>query len=238
MSRRALVLGLALTAGASACDPCSGTPSCTSNPFIAATGQIVSQVTHSTIDGAIVSMVRRGGVATRFDSVATVSQLGGNWHVEMEAVEHGDVIVDVIVAAPGGQPYRVEGLRLPTLSGEGRSHVQPRWVPERYFPQIFELFYARSDTRVANVPVEFRRTGGAELFGTVPVDGIFRTVSNDAGWIRLFPPGVTAGSGGPVIGDLTLLLPTGPVTTRVELVPSHIYLQLHIFRLDVNGPTP
>lgn len=218
----ALALG-ALLAGSAGCDPCAGTPSCTTGPRFAVAGQIVEPATGAGVDGVRVTIVRRGGVSTDRDSVEAITRAGGHWSVDLPAEGAGEVLFDVRVASPNAEPYLVPGLREATVEGAGEARIIRRWVAYPYFPVQAELFFRGSgDERVKGVAVEFRRTGGVAL----AFDTVFRARTDGAGRMPLLDRQAPAAGFGVLVGDLTVKLPA-PYATEVvrgiQLANTYLY---------------
>ncbi|CAN5903049.1 hypothetical protein BH11GEM2_BH11GEM2_20380 [soil metagenome] len=205
----ALICGLIVCAGLSACDPCSGVLGC-SKPsdtlYLAADGQIVDPVSGVGGDGVRVQVVRRGGIPVTPETLTTVTANGGHWRVAFTPAESGFVDVDVSVTTSGGVSYTATAIRLTTSARGGDANLLDRWVAKLYFPNAGELFLRGTrDTRLAGAAVEFHRTGGIELVGSGAPGGVVRSATDFAGRVPLFTiddGDVYTSRLGFVIGDL------------------------------------
>ena len=246
-SRRVLVLAmlcLAPVLGLVACDPCSGVASCSRGDYLAAAGQIVDVETGRGVDGVRLDLVRTDGLQLDADSISAVTSDGGFWRAEFSPTAPGDLDVDVEVSPPGEEPYRLHGIRLSTRSHGGDANLNERWVTRLYFNYMGELYLnGTEDQRIANAPVEFRRTRGVSIYGPGQDAGVHRAGTDFAGRVNLFPAlksgGVFAREEAALIGDLTVQLPSGlgtAVLRGVALVPTHLYRQPSIIARAPVGP--
>lgn len=213
------------------CDPCAGVAHCgTSEPYLAATGQVVDRITGAGVDGTRIDVVRTGGVAVDEDSLSATTDAGGFWRVEFSTSTPGTVTVDVRVSPPGEPGYRVRGLTLATRANGGDANLNQTWVTTPYFNYAGELFLRGTvDERIQNRPVEFRITGGVQTYGGAVHDSVYRASTDVGGRVELFPPrpdGLLPLGAEDLIGDLTVFLepPLGPSVVRdIHLSPSYIF---------------
>lgn len=231
LARRAMVAGSVMLASLTGCDPCSGVARCASSqPYLAATGQLVEKVTDAGVDGARIDVIRTGGVAVDRDSVSTTTLAGGFWRVEFTPVEAGSMTVDVQVRPPGVAPYRVRGLVLSTRAHGGDANLNQTWVTRPYFNYAGELFLNGTvDDRIQNRPITFRITGGVPTRGTAVQDSVYHSTTDVGGRVELFPQREEGGllplGADELVGDLTVDLgaPLGLSVVRgIHLAPSYV----------------
>lgn len=230
----------------SGCDPCSGVLGCSASndsPYLAADGQIVDAGTGVGVDGIRVDVIRRSGVVVAQDSLSVVTANGGHWRVEFTTQSSGSLEADAVVSAPGGVPYRVRGVQLATSRRGGEGNLIPRWVERPYFGNAAELFVRGTpDQRLAQVVVEFRRTGGLELKGVSVNNGLVRTSTDFAGRAPLFSAegnSVYTDGLGAVVGDLIVRRSAtdSSVVKGLSVSSTHLYhAPTGIIRLGV-GPS-
>jgi hypothetical protein len=217
---RALVV-LILCAAQWGCDSCSALSSCSGGPYLALGGQIVDPATGRGIDGIRLDVRPAAGVAVREGVITTTTAGGGFWRAEFSPEESGTFVADVTVAPPDLPPYQVSGLRLETRPNRGDAHLNERWIPYLYFLVIGEFYRnGTADDRVEGAAVEFRRTGGVTVVGPGFQNGVYRSVTNGAGRVVLFPAigatAVNAVVAGELIGDLVVRLPASADSTVIR----------------------
>jgi hypothetical protein len=195
----------------SSCDPCSGIIGCSrplDNLYLAADGQIVDPLSGVGVDGVRVQVVRRGGIRATPDTQSTITANGGHWRAAFTTADSGSVDVDVSVMTPEGVSYTATAIRLTTSARGGEGTFLDRWVATPYFPNVGELFLrGTNDVRVSGAAVEFRRTGGIELFGAGGPVSVVPSATDFAGRVPLFSVEdgyIHAASLGFVIGDLVV----------------------------------
>jgi hypothetical protein len=215
--RAAMTVVLALTTAG--CDPCSGISACVGAPRLSVEGWIVERATGRSIPGARVAVIRRGGVDLEPDSADATTDAVGHFEIALGARKPGAVVFDVLVLPPVGRPYRVRGLRTTATEIRGDAYVLGLWANSSYFAYVGELYYrANPGTRVGGARVEFRRTGGVELYGPGWVGAKYETVSDAAGRFQLFDQHVLPVDAGEVVGDLTIYPPSeAPPTVIPDL---------------------
>lgn len=213
---RRTLLGAALaTFVLSGCDPCSGVVSCKDEPSLGVGGRVVTLETGGGVPGVEVELIRVGGVDLLQDTVSTVTDDDGYYHLQVGAREVGTVRVHIVVSPPEpGPSYRVSNLSFEISSVRGEGYDLGRWTSEPYVAYIGEL-QDRHTRRPLNpapgeVTVDFRRTGGVEIEPAViegiPVDfgGRFRITADPA-------------ADGIVVGELTVHDPDLPQPYTREL---------------------
>lgn len=208
-----------------ACEPCAGVVGCSSSDArLAAEGRLLDPWSGRPSAGARLTLVRAEGVKLDDDSVSTTSDDDGRFGWDVGAAEGGEVVVDVIVEPRSEIPYRVRGLRWRASSVRGDGVVLPPWGTRLQLPYAGEMFYRFARNRLAvDIPVEFRRTSGAELYGSGMSAGVYRNRTDSAGRIPLFGDLAYATSTDDVVGELTVTLaaPYGRSTTKnVRLTPT------------------
>lgn len=206
---------------ASACDPCAGVASCSVEPRVALAGQVVNTAGQG-VGGILVDVVRSGGG----DSLSTVTDAGGFWRIAFPPGMPTTAAVDVVVTNGSISSYRVRVPVTPVDRG-GDALVLPQWNAIPAFNDIGEIYVRSSgDVRVANAPVEFRRTGGVELRGNATATSVIQGMTDPSGRVNLFiprTPDVLANTTGELLGNLTVQLPGGPSTVPVRLLATHVY---------------
>jgi hypothetical protein len=235
------VLPLSLTA----CDPCVGVAHCAaSQPYLAATGQIVDKVTGAGVDGARIDVVRTGGIAIAEDSLSATTRAGGFWRVEFATTSEGSVTVDVNVRPPDAPAYRVRGLAITARPHGGDANLNVTWVTRPYFNYVGELFRRGTiDQRIEDRPVAFRLTGGVATVGSGVSDSVYVASTDVAGRFELFPQRENGGllplGADDLVGDITVDLgpPLGPTVIRdVRLSPSYMYFDVGRIARFAVGP--
>lgn len=181
----ALVVGTLLLSG---CDPCSGALTCSTEPTIALSGQIVEPISGAPVHGAVVTV----------QNVQAVSESNGRWELAFPALA-GVTQVDVTVKAPQRTPYTVRGVPVHPQSRGGEVQELGRWNsrPTARYQGTLE----RRGTPVAGAVVSF-----------TPQSGVAATVmggpvsTNGGGIFTMFLAG--DGEVGNAIGTLTVSHPS------------------------------
>jgi hypothetical protein len=225
------------------CDPCAGVASCTPGPRISLEGSLVDDASGKAIVGARIDAIRVGGVELERDSVATTTNASGYFRISIDARTEGEAALDLVITPPAGYPdpkLRVVDLRFPTTDVRGDGQVLGLWTTKPHFSYLAQLYYrSNSTTPVANVRVEFRRTGGVELTG----GDVYTASADAAGQVVLFDNAVRpAGPVGEVVGDLTVYAGSGfPPTVirgiRLRAIPRY-RPALSVFRAGVGPHLP
>lgn len=210
------VAAIGVLASIAACDPCAGVGACNTGPRVSVEGTLVNSLTGLGAPNVRVDLVRTAGVALESDSLSVVTDAEGHWQISVPASRAGDAVVDINVRPPNHPPYRATGFHLSTSDRRGDGHVLPTWVVDPIFGYAVELHYrARSVMRAANVPIEFRRTGGIDYYINT-TNPVFQAVTDDAGRVALFDIAAHATGLGDLVGDVIAHLPApfAPDTIR------------------------
>lgn len=203
MRRSWLLVVSAASLLAAGCDPCSGVVSCEEAPSLSVSGQMVVRETAATVPGVELVFRRVSGVGLAREPVRVVTDSEGRYAFEVEALEEGEVVLDVQVTPPAPwEGYRVTGLRLATSTLRGDGRDLGRWIVDPIVLVSFELHWRYDGSFLVGVPVQFRRTGG-ETMDPDTISG--RT---DVGG-RFFIRAETSGPGS-VLGELVVFDPRLP----------------------------
>jgi len=244
MVRRGILAALsfgAMTAMA-ACDPCSGTASCTTRPQLALEGTIISHLTGSVQSGARVDVVRTGGVGLEADSVSTVTDGNGHWAVTIPAQSAGSVTVAIAVTRKESGSYRIDGQTFSTTERRGEGTIIPTWVDDPHFPYAAEVYFrGPGQPRASGIRLDFVRTTGISFYdidGAINPD--YGVITDAAGRGSLFDVNEHAFTVGDVVGNLiaTLPAPFAPDTIHgVRLTSTQLLSpEVNILRFGV-GPS-
>lgn len=232
------ILSIALTWGLFGCDPCAGVIGCTTAPFAAMEGQMVTPPLGYAAAGVRIEVIRTGSVP---ETLRTTANAEGFWRVEFASVAASGIDVDVLVTPLTGAPYSVSGVHLDAHTRRGEATVMPHWLLQPYFPDVAELFVkGPPEKRIANASVEFRRTAGIDMYGPGVMDGVVHEASDAAGRVPLLSrdrSGVYSTSVGYVVGTLTIRASlSDSIVIRGFRVRSTPVFDLPpgVFRIDLN----
>lgn len=157
-----MVRGALLASATAACDPCSGTLSCSDGPVLSYSGRILTPRTNRPVPDARVEFTRTGGVEIDPSTLSAVTNRNGEYLIYAAARDSGFVEGEVTIRSPSRDATQRIPVRLQTQR-PGASLPLPDWtdVP---FLQYFAEFYSRATgDRAEGVSVTFRRTGGIAL---------------------------------------------------------------------------
>lgn len=197
---------VALGVLAAGCDPCSGVAACTGASRLSVEGRLFDERTGQPARGAIVDLIRTGGVALDFDSIRALANGDGSFTFAVAAAKEGVVVADITVRAASGGAYRVSGLRLSATRKRGEAVVLPTWSTKLSLPYLGQIFRRDAQrTLLAGTSVRFHQTGGPPLSGVA--DGDYSLVSDANGIFVPFPERLVPANAGDVVGDLTIELP-------------------------------
>jgi hypothetical protein len=191
-------LAAAAVAAATACDPCTGTATCSVSPRVSYTGKVIDFGSGRGAPGVAVGFRRTSGGAVAGDSLSAVTDGEGRYTLRADAVGGGDVVGELTVRPPAPlPPYTVRGVRLAQSSVGGGGGVLPTFVTQPYVDFVGELRYRRSGGPLAYSGVTFTRTGG----GRLSRGDTLTTAAGADGWFYLEAPAVGADT---VVGDLAV----------------------------------
>ena len=249
--RRWLALGYVAGLGAvlfslTACDPCSGIAQCASGHYLALDGQIVDTARALGIPGVRIDVIRTGGISVQADSVSTVTDAQGLWHIELAPATAGVLLADVKVSPLGVPPYRLLDVPLTTREHRGDGLFNERWVSFLSVPAYGEFFRGgTADERVVGATVTFQRTGGIHWSGPGVRNDAWTDVTNDRGQVPLFPSSganaVVITERGQLIGDVTVTLANGKGVLEmknVSLGPDQMYRPRTTLPPILRAPVP
>ena len=194
---------------AAGCDPCSGISGCNAHPHVGVSGQLLNDTTGRPERGATIDLIRVSGAPVESDSLRTTTDGDGFFALDVRASETGAVIADIVVRPKSGPGYRARSVRISTTTRGGDAFALPPWssIPHTTdFGEIFRRGGARET--VANVDIQFRRTGGV-AFNDLS-SGVYSVTTSATGFFPLFGDELHPIDAGDVIGDLTIFLPTPP----------------------------
>lgn len=175
-SRVVSIVTVSFACLASACDPCAGVASCSEDPRLGVSGQIVDRGEPTDADrdplsgagipqakpvgGVRVEVIPTAGVTINAGEAVSTTDEAGWWQVSMPAVQEGGVTVDVVVTPPNGAGYRVRGLNLLTSRTRGKGNVLGRWTRNPFLTLVGEVYDAASGARVDGARVTAVRREG------------------------------------------------------------------------------
>lgn len=159
-----------------ACDPCAGVVGCSGNPRVGLSGMIVDRgdptnADRDPISGANIPPLRPApgvrvevtwltGVPVTTTTATATTDADGWWKVDLPATDEGEVAVDVRVSAPGGVPYRVQGLVVKASRTRGAGNVVGRWTREPFLTQVGELYDASTGAPITGARITAVPRGG------------------------------------------------------------------------------
>jgi hypothetical protein len=219
-----IIIAAGLSGLFSACDPCAGLSACGSMPaHLVMDGQLVRAENGRGVDGIAVDVIRRGGVELATDSLRVTTTDGGFFHVDVRALQPGDVILDFQVNTPElPHPYIVSQ-RVTTVDRSGESFVLDRWVVNPYLLDYASIISPSSGAPLPNTTVKLIRRGTVWLTGAPVRDSVATIVSDRTGLARLLASVTDTGD---VVGDLVIEapVPDGVITVPgVSLRPWYVY---------------
>jgi hypothetical protein len=173
-------------------------------------GRVVATSSGAPIRDATLTLFIRTGAAV--DSMSTVSDANGLYSLAAQVRGITPDTLALRVAPPGRPSYLIDRLNCQVITRWGDACVLDPIVEALYFP-LFR-FVDRANRGVSAARVTFRRSGGAALVDSVPLDSV-TGVTDAAGYLPLFGSVIHAGGLEPVVGTLTVDLPA-PIgrTTR------------------------
>ena len=129
-----------------ACDPCSGTVSCTVTPQVSYSGRIIERQSGRPVAGVRFELIWQAGVSLAADTIRATSDDRGFFRLHSDAGAPGTVIADlrVIPAAPFGE-YTVPELTLSATNRGGDGGLFGRLVVNPYL-QLLGEFRSRADS--------------------------------------------------------------------------------------------
>jgi hypothetical protein len=195
-----------LTAGAAACDPCSGTLGC-GRPNIAYQGQMIARGSGQPVQGVEVTFTPHGSAAAR--PVRAVSDSRGHFILRTDPTSQEGVIGTVTVAGPGSAPYQVDSVRLAPIGRGNVAHLEP-WLSEPVVHDLVTFFFRGNGRRLEGGTAIFRWVSGVELAAPPAPIGVS---PHGQAWFEL-----VARSGGVVHGRWEVQLPDTVLTLQ-----SHAY---------------
>jgi hypothetical protein len=177
------------------------------DPWLFFIGELRNRRTGAPVAGADILVIPRPGSPLGTDTIRTFTDGIGRFIVQHPLSDAADVVVDLIVYAPGvANGTIIPAVRLAPLFVDAAPTVGAAFPVGTSLDYFGEIVFRGTRRLVTNTTVTFRRTGGVDASPPVvsaPIDasGRFR--------LSLAPAGE-----GVVVGDLTFTPPgaTGPVT--------------------------
>ena len=194
-----LALGMATWAMSTGCSECAGTPTCTTEPRVNATGQFIEHKTGAAVAGVHVEFVADSGVDVFDDTLRATTGADGFFTLEGVAGANGTARGTLTVTPPPpASAYAVPNVRLRVTSVRGDGTYLGRWVVDPYLIMIGEVHDASNDAVIGSATVTMERLGGGRLSEDV------HTMSSDGrfGWID--PPVLEYGN---IDAQFTVRLP-------------------------------
>jgi len=206
---------------------------CSEPAHISIDGRLVNAQSGLGVPAGRISLVATGPGHT-IDSVTATSDADGIFQVSSDVLAGSTA--DLIVAAPGADPYRITNVPCPPSTVHGGACTLGSITSVPTFPLLAELHYRPDFVAIGDgLTVSFRRTGGAALRGPGISNGVYTATSNSGGRFPLFGDAAVAVGTDPVIGDLTVVLPPPlgqTVVHDIAVTPSieyHPATQLSVF---------
>lgn len=169
-------------------------------PYLAFVGELKNRRTGSRLAHAWVQLRRTGGVEIIPDIFSVQADTDGRFYAEFRAREPGPVVVDLIVSSAAlPRTFRWPDVRLAASHVDRVVEVAGVWRIGPSLDYVGEVLRADTDRPVADVEIEYRRTGGIAVSPDVFVDR-----SNSVGRFLLSPMPQEDGT---VIGDLFIRPP-------------------------------
>lgn len=211
----------ALLAG---CGVCDGVVSCSVPARFAVEGTLVEAMTGEASAGARVDAILTGGPAGATDSLSTVTDSHGFFHLETEVGQPGAVTYDVKVSPRGRKAYRIRGLVAQTHTVRGEATELGRWVSDPYF-RVFTELATRVDPsqRLRDTSVSFQRVSGPEMTGAAWTTQGYKSRTDGYATVLLFGYAAFPDSLAPLTGDLLVPFPGGVSRARITLFPTQIF---------------
>ena len=149
----------------------------------------------------------------------------GTFEIELPATDDGVGYVTVSVNRDGRPGYAVPAIAVRATTTTGDAKVLPPWIDAR--PRFFVVLVLRAldGSPIANVPVEFARTSGAQLRTDAGPVAIVTGTTAESGWSFLME-GLWTDRVEPVFGTLTIRPPAPQppiVIPGVSFTPSAQY---------------
>lgn len=171
------------------------------DPYVAFVGQLTDRRTGRRLGGAVVRFERRSGVRLAHDTVETGTNDAGQFRLDLDPLEFGDVRGDITVRHPGLlQPSKLRDVPIEVSYVFRPPELDRVWTIGASIFYTGELYFRGTGETVANATVTFTRTGGV---GIDPASFTERT--DAAGRFALAPLPVDTGT---VIGDLIIQPPS------------------------------
>lgn len=190
-----VLLPLVLLAATAACDPCSGVAGCFDGARIAYRGTMVRHFLRTPVPGVRLEFRRTGGVRLASDTLVTVTDAKGTFHLDIPANAEGTVVGDMLVTPPDTTPpYTITGLSLTTVQARGDARLLEPWVVDPYEDLQWELIRRSTRVPLRGDTVYFVQTSGVPLRQQP-----YRVMTDEAGRFRLH---VSANAFGTFKGDL------------------------------------
>jgi hypothetical protein len=216
--RRRLGIAVALPLVAvTACDPCFGVTTCTTDFRARLQGSVVDYQTGAIVPGTEVRVTFTG--AALHEERVDTTDAEGLWDVSVPTTCCDRLQATAIVHAPGQAPYLVPGFDVKALSNAGDAQHVGRWINR---PAIrYGITFLRDGVPLADAGVTFQATGGVP-FEVLRLD----PATNFQGIFRI---DLASDRVGNVLGTLTVTHPSLPQPWRMQgvTVPVDYIWQFH-----------
>ena len=160
----AAVAAAALMLAASACDECSGVPSCVGSGEVSYTGHFIERRSGRPVAGVAVDFVRSSGVELAVATPHAVSDGDGFFVLRAPALQAGFVTGDLHVRPPAPlQDYTISDVTLKVNRIRGDGGDLGRIVVDPYLFMIGHVYDRVTGAPLADVRVTARRVSGGRV---------------------------------------------------------------------------